>query len=158
MRIKHGKEGTLTIALGEESEWEIFHLLLTDAAGRGDDWLAKQMGLFVNDEDWDEFAVPEVTNHYNGQIETVSQEVAQAYAKAADGVGEVPVTRATGEAWYGVLNQARLGLEGRWKLAAAEDAGEFETGLEGDLEKSAAYYRSRLYCYFQVQLIESVLD
>lgn len=169
MRVQERGEGSLAILMEAANDWEIFNLLLRDAVGRGDDWLAKRMGLFVDDEDWDEFAVPEISNSYSVQIDTVAKEVAQARAQAVEGIGEVVVNAITGESWYGVLNQARLGLEGEWKLNAAAEAGEFEPtpsvdeledeeAPDGLAEKFSAYFRSQLYCFLQVQLLESVLD
>lgn len=158
MKVHLRNEEGLIISLEQEDDWEIFTLLLRDVAGRGDDWLAKQMGLFVDNDEWDELVVPELSKHYNSQVATVAREVAQARKRATNGVGEILLNQLNGEAWYGVLNQARLGLEGRWKLAAAEEAGEFEGDRDQDFEKTSAYFRSRLYCFFQAQLIEFVLD
>jgi hypothetical protein len=158
MKLSNQTDGSLRLILEDENDWILCELLLNDARGKGDDWLAKQMGLFVDEDDWDEFVVPEISQQYNGQIETVEKSLTAAKERAEDEEGELIIDKVIGEEWYGVLNQARLSLEGRWKLSAAEEKGEFDDQESADPEKASAFFRSRLYCFLQAQIIENVLS
>jgi len=120
-------------------------MLFLDAQGKGNDWLAKRFGVLVDEEDWDEFVVPELSNHFAEQIELGRKAVQGALENSRDGVGEFFIKIEEGEAWYGVLNQARLALETRWKLSRLVAGKELEHPEDVLPERLAAFLRSELY-------------
>ncbi|MDQ8190774.1 hypothetical protein [Roseibacillus persicicus] len=195
MIIEATEEGGLCFGLQEERDWEIFELLVSDAQGRGEGWLAKRLGVMLDDEDWDEFVAPGLTSQFESEVARVrailrdafeksqhqqreAEQVAEPKEKSPAGeesgelsfedlddleeeppvIGEVPITREDSGTWYSVLNQARLALEGKWKLAALED----EEGLDSlekiEPERVSAYLRNRFYTRIQAMLLEFVLD
>lgn len=139
------EEGGLRVELESERDWRSFELLFLDAQGRGQDWLAKRFGVLVDEEDWDEFVVPDLSAHFSQQIETTRQTLAQAFEAAEDGCGEFVISVESGETWYGVMNQARLALEGRWKLSQLAAGKELDRPENVDPERLAAFLRSELY-------------
>ena len=140
------ERGGLIVQLESERDWKALDALFLDAQGKGGDWLAKRFGVLVDEADWDEFVVPELSNHFTEQIELARQTVEDARRHITeDGVGTFRITREAGEAWYGVFNQARLALEGRWKLSRLAAGKELENPEDVAPERLAAFLRSELY-------------
>ncbi|MBK1832470.1 hypothetical protein [Roseibacillus ishigakijimensis] len=178
MTILSDKEGSLVMQISAEEDWRLFTHLLADARGQKPDWLAKRFGVLMDDEDWDELIAPELSARFQKEIEEVEEMVKAAYedyqkqlAAEEKGLlkeevesaeeelpfGEISFNRETSSAWYSVLNQARLFLEGRWKLAALEEAEEI-TAEDVDPDRMGAYIRSRFYTRLQALLLDFTLE
>ncbi len=183
MKIEVTEEEGLRLAITAEHEWEIFEFLLQDAEGRGEGWLAKRLGVLVDDEEWDEFVVPTLSEQFQNELNTVRTVVQQAFDRslqqlAHDGVeparktssqlaaeedeeeecGEIIIQKAEGAHWYSVFNQARLALEGKWKLSSLETDEELTSPESVEPERLEAYLRSRFYTRLQSILLELTLD
>ncbi|MEM9081937.1 MAG: hypothetical protein AAGC74_14730 [Verrucomicrobiota bacterium] len=157
MKVLPTLEGGLRVELEDEQDWSIFQELLDDARGRREDWLAKRLGVLMEEEDWETYVIPDLAAHFGEQVGEVAQALADAKKEADGYAGELFIARKQGEAWYGVLNQARLALEGEWKFGGMDEA----EGLDWESEepaKVAALMRSQLYLLLQSQLMEFVLD
>jgi len=160
MKVLPTMEGGLRVDLAEEADWAVFQMLLDDARGKSKDWLAKRLGVLMEDDDWDEYVVPDLAEFFGEQAALVNQALQDA-EKKADGLnGELYISREDGQAWYSILNQARLALEGQWKLAEVEglESEEGEAVLLADQQRLSALMRSRLYLLLQTRLLEFVLD
>lgn len=160
MKVLPTMEGGLRVDLAEEGDWAIFRILLDDARGKSEDWLAKRLGVLMEEDDWEEYVVPDLADFFGEQIGVVSKALEDAEKKADGLAGELYIARDEGQAWYSVLNQARLALEGQWKLAEIEKQAEegSEEVLLKDEQRLTALMRSRLYLLLQTRLLEFVLD
>ena len=105
MKILPTLEGGLRIDIEEDEDWEIFEILLIDARGRSPDWLAKRLGVLMEEEDGEEYVVPELTSHFSSQAEVVKGALTRARQKAKNGKGELFIERSDGEIWYGLVNR-----------------------------------------------------
>lgn len=153
-------EGGLRVDLAEEADWAVFQMLLEDARGQSKDWLAKRLGVLMEDDDWDEYVVPDLAEFFGEQAALVNKALQEAKEEADGLEGKLFISREEGQAWYSILNQARLALEGRWKLAEAEaiQGDEAEESLLTDPQRFSALMRSRLYLLLQTRLLEFVLE
>lgn len=182
MRIAPTEEGGLNLFLTEDREWKLFELLIVDAEGRGAGWLAKRLGVLIDDEDWDEFVAPGLTAQFQEEVDKVRVTLKKSFddsmrrlknAKPADesnlelpldddeeeeALGEIPILREEGSTWYSVLNQARLALEGKWKLAALEGEEDFESLEKIESERLAAYLRYQFYTRIQAILLDFAME
>jgi hypothetical protein len=183
MRIEPTVEEGLRLVLTQEREWEIFELLIVDAEGRGEGWLAKRLGVLMDDEEWDELVAPGLTERFQEDLKKVRETLRLAFddslqmlakqrveGKADSNLelpfeddeekdcGEVLITKDDSAIWYSVLNQARLALEGKWKLAALEEEEDFGTLENIESERLAAYLRSRFYTRIQGILLEFSME
>ena len=183
MRIEPREEEGLWLILTEEREWEIFELLIVDAEGRGEGWLAKRLGVLMNDEEWDELVAPGLTEQFREDLEKVREVLRTAFDESLQDLaqrkvslgesphpefplddeeekecGKVLISKEDGFTWYSVLNQARLALEGKWKLAALEEEEDFESLEKIESERLAAYLRSRFYTRIQAVLLDFSME
>lgn len=188
MTIEPTEEGGLSFGLQVERDWEIFEFLVRDAEGRGEGWLAKRLGVVMDDEDWDELVVPSLTTQFEGEVAKVRNilreafdlfEVAKQAAEQEAGskggaasedapedqpreedpaLGQVVITREDGGCWYSVFNQARLALEGKWKLSKLEEEEDFGSLDNIEPDRLSAYLRSRFYNRIQALLLDFVID
>lgn len=160
MKVLPTMEGGLRVDLEEEADWALFQILVDDARGKSEGWLARRLGVLMEEEDWEEYVVPDLAKHFTEQIDLVNRAVGDAKSKADGPEGELYILRDEGDAWYAVLNQARLALEGQWKLAEIEHLEDFEenSALSGDQQRLSALMRSRLYLLLQTRLLEFVLQ
>ena len=160
MKVLPTMEGGLRVDLEEAGDWEIFQILLRDARGQSEGWLARRLGVLMDEEDWEEYVVPDLANYFDDQVTLVRRALEDAKKKAEGQNGELFIGRDEGQAWYAVLNQARLALEGQWKLAELErlEEDDDEEALLKDKQRLSALMRSRLYLLLQTRLLEFVLD
>ena len=182
MRIAQTEEGGLRIILTEDREWELFELLIVDAEGRGEGWLAKRLGVIMDDEDWDEFVAPELTTQFQEAVEKIRTALRVAFDESMirlkeserthepnlelplddeeekEPRGEILIVREEGQTWYSVFNQARLALEGKWKLAALENEEDFESLEKIESERLAAYLRYQFYTRLQTFLLDFAIE
>ena len=183
MRLGVTDEGNLLFQFTELEDWKIFEDLVVDAEGRGKGWLAKRLGVLMDDEDWDEYIVPSLNEQFQGEITVVRDVLRKAYDdflarpdppkqpekekydllddeedKEELNCGELQIFREVSGTWYSVLNQARLALEGKWKLAALEDEEDMEELQNIDQERLGAYLRYGFYTRIQGLLLEYLMD
>ncbi|MGJ8725457.1 MAG: hypothetical protein ACSHYB_12940 [Roseibacillus sp.] len=182
MRIEPTEEGGLSLVLTEEREWELFELLVSDAEGRGEGWLAKRLGVLMDDEEWDELVAPGLTEQFQSDLGKVREHLRLAFdaslkvlakkkiEEKEEGLelpfddeeeadcGAILIEKADSSTWYSVLNQARLALEGKWKLAALEDEEDFGSLEKIESERLAAYLRSRFYTRIQAILLDFSME
>lgn len=186
MRIEPTEEEGLRMVLTEEREWEIFERLIVDAEGRGEGWLAKRLGVLMDDEDWDDLVAPELNDHFEKDLSIVREALRSAFDDSLQNLahrkveqvegaqsdpeqeederdcGEILILKEDGRTWYGVFNQARLALEGKWKLAVLEDDDNDDDEFGGldeiEPERLSAYLRSRLYMRIQSILLEMSME
>ena len=170
------EEKGLGLILTDEREWAFFEHIVIDAEGRGEGWLAKRLGVLMDDEEWDELVAPGLTEQFTEELEFVKREVAAAYQASEeesakrpakqegedDGedeeFGEVWITGESSSRWYSVLNQARLALEGKWKLSALKEY-ENKEDFDGlDDELVSAFLREGYYAHIQSMLLSGLLD
>ena len=182
MRIEPTEEEGLLLVLTEEREWELFDLLVGDAEGRGKGWLAKRLGVLMDDEDWDELVAPGLTEQFQSDLEKVRKTLRLAFDSSArelaekksqrpdegslelpleeeeQACGELLISKEESGVWYSVLNQARLALEGKWKLAELEEEDDFGSLEKIESERLAAYLRSRFYTRIQAILLDFSME
>ena len=183
MRIEATEEEGLRLVLTEEREWELFELLVADAEGRGEGWLAKRLGVLMDDEEWDELVAPGLTEQFQSDLEKVRDSLRVAFDDSLQelakkkveqpGDGNLPlpfedeeesecgallISKEDSGTWYSVLNQARLALEGKWKLAALEEEEDFGSLEDIESERLAAYLRSRFYTRIQAILLDFSME
>ena len=72
--------------------------------------------------------------------------------------GVLLISKEDSSMWYSVLNQARLALEGKWKLAALEEEEDFGSLEQIEPERLAAYLRSRFYTRIQAILLDFSME
>ena len=177
------EEDGLRLVLTEEREWQLFEYLVVDAEGRGEGWLAKRLGVIMDDEEWDELVAPGLTEQFQGDVAKIretmrlafdafSQESAKKKREHSDDgslelpfedeeekqCGELLISKEDSGAWYSVFNQARLALEGKWKLAALEEEEDFGTLEKIESDRLAAYLRSRFYTRVQAILLDFSME
>lgn len=183
MRIAPTEEGGLSIILIEEREWELFELLIVDAEGRGEGWLAKRLGVMMDEEDWEEYVAPGLTMQFEEEVAKVRTALRVAFDESIsrkqgeeqqepgshpelpldedverDPCGEILITKEEGQTWYRVFNQARLALEGKWKLSALEAEEDFESLEKIESDRLAAYLRYQFYSRIQVFLLDCAME
>lgn len=183
MRIELITEGGIKLLMNDEREWELFDQLMIDVAGRGEGWLAKRLGVLMDDDEWDELIAPGLTAQFEGDLVCVRESVQTAFSewkeqKTSEKIelkterhpelslldeegqefGGVLITPKTSNAWYSVLNQARLFLEGKWKIANLKEDEELWDSDNFDDERASAFYRDQLYCRLQGYLLSYVLE
>jgi len=150
----------LAIDVEQPHEGELFKTLIEDAIGNqqneGNQSLAESLSLWMaNDEDWQEFVVPELNEFFALQIQHVRDELAPIFAQEFP--CRILLTEEIAEAWFGCLNQARIQLENRYELSTFEPDEDF---LSEDSEfnmKHAAYMRNEFYSMLQSALLEFAL-
>lgn len=182
MKIEPTEEEGLRLVLTGEREWELFELLVVDAEGRGEGWLAKRLGVIMDDEEWDELVAPGLTEQFQGDLTKVRESLRLAFDKSLQVMaqkkmelsaeshlelpfedeekeyGEVLINKEDCGTWYSVLNQARLALEGKWKLAALEDEEDFGSLDNIEPNRVAAYLRNGFYTRIQAILLDYTLE
>ncbi len=150
MKVAPTLKGGLRIDVETPLDWMVLRCIPYDARGGGDlaGRIAAPMAGDDAMEDWQEFVLPDLRDGFNAQLETIEA----AIARAGDGEepGEVFITKEDSELWYGGLNQARLALEERYGLSAAEP----EEMTRG---KRSAWFRSQFYLHIQSLLLDHVL-
>lgn len=180
MRIDLVAEDAFDLVLTSEQEWNLFEQLAIDVKGRGEGWLAKRFGVLVDDEDWDELVAPELTEKFQEDVKVVQEIVARSFAawqqeqnqEAVERVepieedeledeeeyGLIPITAESSAAWYSVLNQARLAIEGKWKLSILKESEDFNDIENLGEERLAAFIRDNFYTRLQGALLELLLE
>ena len=187
------KEGDLLFLLSDLRDWKLFENIVVDAQGSGEGWLAKRLGVLMDDEDWDEYVAPSLSEQFQGDIALVSKALRESYEEflarpdlpesspteseiedeeapdeegdfdedeedEVEDYGKLLITKETSGAWYSVFNQARLALEGKWKLSAleAEEDEEILTNIEP--ERIAAHFRYDFYSHIQWLLLNHLME
>lgn len=139
--------GGLKLIPKDEKDW----LVLLEIANDGESDLSKRLaGLMDEDSMWDEIVVPELEQQFSRQRLEVMKEVVKAKADES----EIHIDQKTAETWYGALNQARLGLENKYRFGRREDADPSE--IE-DRFARAAFYRDHFYSTVQSLLLRYVI-
>lgn len=181
MRIEPQKDRALHLVLTSEREWEIFERLIVDAEGRGEGWLAKRLGVLMDDEEWDELVAPGLTEQFREDLDTVREALRLSFDQSLQKLaqekmeltrethlelsledekecGEIVITQEKSHLWYSVFNQARLAMEGKWKLAALEEEEDFGSLENIDSERLAAYLRNQFYTRIQAILLDYSME
>lgn len=141
-------DGRIRLDLEDAIDLAVLRAIIADARGRDDDLagrLAAGMDAGVAD-DWADYVLPELRESFDGQLAAI----ATALSEVAPG-GALFITRDDAEAWFGGLNQARLALEARFGLAAAD-----EGSLKG--EARSAGIRSHFYQMLQGLLLHFLMS
>ncbi len=140
-------EGGLVIEPGSEKDWQVLQMISRDS-GRSA-YLAESLaGLMIEDSEWEEYVVPDLTSSFDRQSSYVAVTIEEA---RKHGEQVIFVKPKHAEQWYGAVNQARLALEARYKLSKLDD-------LEGAPdEMRSAYFRDRFYLMLQSMLLEYVM-
>lgn len=146
MTVMPTVEGGLKLIPEEDYDWNVLSAIALDAH----EDLAKRFGGMMDEESmWDDIVVPDLELHFGSQLEEVIRAL-----KAGRKEGEVIISPETSEAWYGALNQARLGLERIYHFGPDEKV-VMEELSSGD--EKEAYRRGRFYSAVQAVLIEYVM-
>ena len=153
-------EGGLRVEIDSAMEWLILEHIPSDALDEEGDRLPERLGALMDDQsDWDEVVVPELRVVFAGQVGKVAEAIRSAQGEVEVGSegasGEVFISKGEGEDWYGALNQARLGLEGRYRFGQLD---EIEGVEEFSEDKRYAFVRSQFYCALQSVLLEYVIE
>jgi hypothetical protein len=148
MKVAPTLAGGLKIEAEAPGDWEVLHWIMQDAA-RGAMDLAERLGKPMrageSGSDWETYVVPDLRAEFSAQMSLVEKAIAGALEKSAGGPGEVFIARDEVLSWFGALNQARLGLEERYKFG--------EDGLSSLAAMGAArrsgFLRGRFYAAVQ---------
>ncbi|MCP5534632.1 MAG: hypothetical protein H7A51_00170 [Akkermansiaceae bacterium] len=152
MKVLPTLEGGLCIIPESESDWMELEIICSDAVRPAH--LAESLAdLMDADSDWEEYVVPDLEENFNSQCRYVGAAITHARDHNERAVF---ITRPQAEKWYGAINQARLSLEARYKLAAID--GIEGPGPEAAPELRSAYFRDRFYLFLQSMLLEYVMD
>ena len=140
-------EGGLKLIPENSDDWNVLSAIALDA----NEDLAKRLGGLMDEESmWEDIVVPDLELHFGSQLEEVLQAI-----KAGREEDEVIISPEKSEAWYGALNQARLGLEKKYYFGPDEDVVVEELS---SVDEKAAYRRGRFYSAVQSLLIEYVMS
>ncbi len=153
-------EGGLRLEMETPLDWVMLEQIAVDALGDSGGKLAERLGALMDEEsDWEEVVIPELRVFFSEQLGVVTRALALAQtelAKGADdeeGAGTVFIVREEAESWYGALNQARLGLESRFRFGSSD-----EMSLDGigefSKDKLRAFLRMRFYASLQGLLLD----
>ncbi len=146
MTVQPTVEGGLKIIPEDDDDWNVISAIALDA---NEDLAKRFSGLMDEESMWDDIVVPDLELHFSSQLEVVISAL-----KAGRKEGEVIILPEESEAWYGALNQARLGLERVHHFGADEKVVIEELS---SAEEQGAYRRGRFYTAVQSVLIEYVM-
>lgn len=143
-------DGRLRIDLEDERDRMVLEAIVVDAQTDGGG-LADALACMQDpdDEDWEEFVKPELTDLFDSQLAVVVHAVDEAGVP-----GPVFVVKEDAEAWYGALNRARLALEDACDLSTLDE----ESLDDKPSEIRSAFHRSRFYMTIQGLLLEFVMS
>ena len=148
MTIRPTLAGGLKMTPVDEKDWYVLFEIASDGEGDLSNRLAQ---LMDEDSMWNEIVVPELDQEFSEQRRAVMNDVVK--AKKED--GGIHIGKKSAGAWYGALNQARMGLEERYQF----DSKEFlELLAIGDPEARTAYYRNNFYQKVQEMLLLDVME
>lgn len=136
-------DGRLRIDVETELDVVVLKSVVGDAAGETGS-LAEKLAAGMAGEiadDWQEFVLPDLREHYDQQVGTV----ARALADLSPGMA-VFVSREDAGSWYGTFNQARLALEDRYQLSVKPPG-------PATAERRTALIRSNFYQVIQGMLL-----
>lgn len=161
MNVLPTLEGGLRLEMENAMDWRMLEHIVVDAVGDGGK-LPERLGALMDEaSDWEEVVVPELRLLFSGQVAVVARILREARDDGGDdgegGTGAVFITRDDAEAWYGALNQARLGLEARFRfgpseIMAVEDLASFSE------EKVGGFFRMRFYTRLQGLLLDFAME
>ena len=160
MRVMPTLEGGLRVVTDSPMDWLILEHIPGDALDEDGDGLPERLGALMDEQsDWDEVVIPDLRILFAGQVGRVAEAIRRAQGEAEVGgeevSGEVLIRKEEAEDWYGALNQARLGLEGRYHFGQMDEI----EGMDGFTEdKRYAFVRSQFYCALQSVLLEYVME
>lgn len=150
MKVAPTLKGGLRIDVETPLDWVVLRCVAYDARGGSDlaDSVSSAMAKDEAMDDWREYVLPGLRDDFNSQLDAIEA----AISAAGDGEqpGQVFIGKEEAELWYGGLNQARLALEERYGLSAA-DPEEMSPG------KRSAWFRSQFYLHVQSLLLDHVL-
>ncbi len=183
MRIEFIAENVLKLILTKEREWVLFDKLAVDVEGRGEGWLAKRLGVLMDDEEWDDLVVPGLTAQFEEDYQRVHEMVRSAFLEwkaqqleeknsklkrkvpidlsmeeEEEEFGAIYITKEDCNAWYSVFNQARLALEGKWKLASLKNEEELGALENVEAARLAAFLRDGFYTKIQAVLLDTLYE
>jgi hypothetical protein len=148
MKVAPTLAGGLKIEAEVPGDWEVLHSILRDAAaGRVD--LAERLGRKMKEgeagADWEDYVVPDLRAEFCAQVVLVEEAVQMAAAASSGGAGAVFIPAGEVLSWFGALNQARLGLEDRYKFG--DDAAVNLAGMSA--ARRSGFLRGRFYAAVQ---------
>lgn len=147
MTITPTLEGGLAIEPSSETDWEVLEMISRDI-GRPAHLAESLAGLMVEDSEWEEYVVPDLTQNFDRQSDYVAAVIANA---RENNERVVFIKSKEVDNWYGAINQARLALEARYDLSQRDD---FE---DTPVKIRSAHYRERFYHALQSMLLEYVM-
>ena len=154
MRIEPTVSGDLKLVPANDLDWYVLLKVGIDAEY---DLASELAGLMDEDAMWDEIVMPELADEFSKQRSVVRNQVMEAKQAALE-VGEeaeIVIDSEQAESWYGVFNQARLGLEQKYKFGQGDDR---EPDDIENIKERDAYYRTRFYSYVQESLLDFVMS
>ncbi|MFK7910330.1 MAG: hypothetical protein AB8F34_06980 [Akkermansiaceae bacterium] len=141
-------EGGLVIQPESEADWMVLETISTDI-GRPAHLAESLAGLMDDEDDWEEYVVPDLEKNFSSQCKFVQAAIDDAREHNGQGVF---IKRHDAEKWYGAINQARLSLEARYELHG-RDA--FD---DAPAELKSAHFRDRFYLQLQSILLDYVME
>lgn len=146
--------GGLKLVPTSDQDWYVLLKVGIDAEY---DLAGELAGLMDEDAMWDDIVMPELADEFSKQRSVVRNQVLE--AKQADleegEEAEIVIDPERVESWYGVFNQARLGLEEKYKFGQNDDR---EPDEIENIDEREAYYRTRFYSFVQQSLLEFVMS
>jgi hypothetical protein len=160
MRVMPTLEGGLRIEIDSAIDWLILEHISSDALDEDGDRLPERLGALMDEKsEWDELVIPELRVIFAGQVGKVAEAIRSAQAEVEVGgeeaSGAVSIGKEDADDWYGALNQARLGLEGRYHFGQMDEVSGLEDWSE---DKRYAYVRNQCYGQLQSVLLEYVIE
>jgi hypothetical protein len=155
MKISPASPNLIKIQLSSGVDWLRLGEIIADASCLETDLahrLARKMDI---EGDWEDYVLPDIKDHFSSQLMQVQEELKRAHPE--DGhVGELIISPANVDVWYGALNQARLALESKYALSKHnKDAPQAVARL--DYEIRSALARSHFYCFLLSIFLEHVM-
>ena len=146
-------KGGIRIDIESINDWLLFDLMILDTTSKKHSITDTICEKLKDNEDWNEFVVPDLNEHFNDQVGRVKKQLREERSKCSDS-GEIHINKENGADWYGTLNQARIQLEKQFSL---HDLNEDDLETECTVEQRTAYLIGRFFTFLQQMIMDEGL-
>jgi len=147
MKVAPILAGGLKIEAEVPEDWDVLGCIMQDAVAGAVD-LAQRLGSRMRKadaDDWETYVVPDLRTEFCAQVSLVEEAINSAASASGGGPGVISIPAAEVLSWFGALNQARLGLEERYRFG--DDGIASLTGMNAT--RRSGFLRGRFYAAVQ---------